>query len=147
MGPAFDDLIEGMEDVEERGAMLALASFSVTLDTEQAKDREELLSRIRAGAFSPPTADELGADAALVRSLVDAGDLVKVSGFYLTKERAREARSRVRDAIRERGPMSVAEIRDLLGTTRKYAVPLCEWLDSTGATVRKGDARILGPNE
>jgi selenocysteine-specific elongation factor len=40
----------------------------------------------------------------------------------------------------------VAEIRDLLGTSRKYAVPLCEWLDQTGATIRKGDARVLGPH-
>ena len=40
--------------------------------------------------------------------------------------------------------MTVAEIRDLLGTSRKYAVPLCEWLDATGATVRRGDVRELG---
>jgi selenocysteine-specific elongation factor len=145
--PVFDDLIAGMEDVEERGTVLALGSFSVTLDTDQERSRTELLARIDQGGFAPPTADELGADPALVRSLVDAGELVKLSGFYLTKARALEARARVRDAIRERGPMSVAEVRDLLATTRKYAVPLCEWLDSTGATVRKGDARILGPNE
>jgi selenocysteine-specific elongation factor len=41
--------------------------------------------------------------------------------------------------------VTVADIRDLLGTTRKYAVPLCEWLDSVGATVRSGDLRDLGP--
>jgi selenocysteine-specific elongation factor len=42
--------------------------------------------------------------------------------------------------------VSVAEIRDLLGTSRKYAVPLCEWLDDSGATIRRGDLRHLGPN-
>jgi selenocysteine-specific elongation factor len=39
--------------------------------------------------------------------------------------------------------MTVAEIRDLLGTTRKYAVPLCEYLDRIGVTRREGDLRVL----
>jgi len=51
----------------------------------------------------------------------------------------------VRAHIEEHGPVTVAEIRDLLGTSRKYAVPLCEWLDQTGATLRRGDVRLLGP--
>ena len=39
--------------------------------------------------------------------------------------------------------LTVAEIRDLLGTTRKYAVPLCEYLDRAGVTSREGDLRVL----
>ena len=38
--------------------------------------------------------------------------------------------------------VTVADIRDLLGTTRKYAVPLCEFLDKTGLTKRNGDLRV-----
>src|SRR5207244_3081178 len=44
------------------------------------------------------------------------------------------------------GPgLLVAEIRDLLGTTRKYAIPLCEHLDRIGLTCREGDLRVLAP--
>jgi selenocysteine-specific elongation factor len=39
--------------------------------------------------------------------------------------------------------LTVAEIRDLLGTTRMFAVPLCEHLDQTGVTKRQGDVRVL----
>jgi selenocysteine-specific elongation factor len=39
--------------------------------------------------------------------------------------------------------VTVAEIRDLLGTTRKYAVPFCEYLDRVGVTRREGDLRVL----
>ncbi len=39
--------------------------------------------------------------------------------------------------------MTVSQIRDLLGTTRKIAVPLCEYLDATGLTRRQGDLRHL----
>jgi selenocysteine-specific elongation factor len=39
--------------------------------------------------------------------------------------------------------LTVSEIRDLLGTTRRYAVPLCEYLDRVGFTERRGDLRML----
>ena len=39
----------------------------------------------------------------------------------------------------------MADLRDLLGTTRKYAVPIGEYLDRVGLTVREGDLRRLGP--
>jgi selenocysteine-specific elongation factor len=39
--------------------------------------------------------------------------------------------------------MTVAEIRDLLGTSRKFAVPICEHLDAIGLTRRDGDTRVL----
>ena len=38
----------------------------------------------------------------------------------------------------------MAELRDLLGTTRKYAVPIGEYLDRIGLTRREGDLRRLG---
>ena len=49
----------------------------------------------------------------------------------------------VRDRLAEGKGLTVAEIRDLLGTTRKYAVPLCEYLDRVGVTRRDGDLRVL----
>ena len=39
----------------------------------------------------------------------------------------------------------MSELRDLLGTTRKYAVPIGEYLDRIGLTKREGDVRRLGP--
>jgi selenocysteine-specific elongation factor len=62
----------------------------------------------------------------------------------LHAEHEMEMRRRVSDKLKEGGPgVTVAEIRDLLGTTRKYAVPLCEYLDRAGVTVRSGDLRLL----
>jgi selenocysteine-specific elongation factor len=142
---AFDELLGHASGVVAEGALIRLASHRVALDPAQEQARAELLARIDGAGFQPPPAKELGADPALVRALVDSGELVAIGDFYLTAPRAAEARARVRAAIDQRGPLTVAEIRDLLGTTRKYAVPLCEWLDQTGATLRRGDTRILGP--
>ena len=52
-------------------------------------------------------------------------------------------RRRVPDKLQAGPGATVAEIRDLLGTTRKYAVPLCEYLDRVGVTRREGDLRYL----
>jgi selenocysteine-specific elongation factor len=41
--------------------------------------------------------------------------------------------------------VTVAELRERLGTTRKWAVPLLTILDSRGVTRRRGDVRIAGP--
>jgi selenocysteine-specific elongation factor len=39
--------------------------------------------------------------------------------------------------------LTLSEIREILETTRKYAVPLCEYLDRIGFTKRQGDVRVL----
>ena len=142
----FDALVDSMDDVVGEGAVVRLASHHVALDPATAAARDRLLTSIEAGGFAPPLASELDADSALLRALTDSGELVRVGDFYLTGARAAEARRLVRTRIEESGGVTVAEIRDLLGTTRKYAVPLCEWLDATGATIRRGDLRVLGPH-
>jgi len=39
--------------------------------------------------------------------------------------------------------LTISQIREILGTTRKYAVPLCEYLDNIGFTERQGDVRVI----
>lgn len=143
---AFEALVGHVPDVVEEGALVRLAAHRVALDAQQEAARARLLATIDAGGFAPPLTEDLRADEALLRTLVDNRELVKIGDFHLTGGLAAEARSRVRGRIEDEGPVTVAQIRDLLGTTRKYAVPLCEWLDATGATRRQGDHRTLGPN-
>ena len=143
---AFQDLLTRSEDVADKGSRVALTRFSVELSPDQKRTRDEMIDRIHTGGYSPPLESELQTDPSLLRSLAESGAIVKIGDFYLSEANSKKAREQVRAAITERGPLTVAEIRDLLGTTRKYAVPLCEWLDSTGTTLRKGDLRLLGPN-
>jgi selenocysteine-specific elongation factor len=142
----FDALIERMADVVEDGSLVRLESHHVVLSDDEETARASLLELIAGARFSPPLAKELDVDPQLLRALVKRGELIQIGDFYLTAESAQEARRLVRERIAANGPVTVAEIRDLLGTSRKYTVPLCEWLDQTGATLRRGDERILGPN-
>ena len=76
-------------------------------------------------------------------TLVARGALVKVGDSIYRGSQIAQIRARVESHLRSRESMTAAEFRDLLGTSRKYAVPLLEWFDARGITVRSGDLRTL----
>ena len=142
---AFDALLDAADGIVQEGALVRLSTHAVALDPAQQAARARVIEEIEGGGFSPPLAKDLTADVTLLRALAAGGEVVPVGGFYLTRAQAEAAKQKVVAAIAESGGLTVAEIRDLLGTTRKYAVPLCEWLDAEGTTRRRGDVRVLGP--
>ena len=80
----------------------------------------------------------------LVDALVRRGRLVKVGeDLYYPPERLKALMDRLAAAMEEGGQLSLAEARDLLGTSRRYAQALLEHMDSEGLTLRVGDARRL----
>ncbi len=103
-------------------------------------------------AFQPPGIAELrklaphnqAAVTQLVELLSTQGRLVKISSeYYLHADCEQRMQELIRGRLAESAGLTVSEIRELLGTTRKYAVPLCEYLDRIGLTVRQGDLRVL----
>ncbi len=76
-------------------------------------------------------------------TMLARGALVKVGDDLYRGSQVAQIRARVASLLRERGRMTAAEFRDLLGTSRKYAVPMLEWLDAHGVTIRDGDYRTL----
>jgi selenocysteine-specific elongation factor len=100
-----------------------------------------LLEKIRAAEFAP----EAPTDPALARALVREGALVEVGGIHFAPEALAAARDRVVAALAERGALTIADARDVLGSTRKYVVPIMNHLDATGVTRRRGDDRVAGP--
>jgi selenocysteine-specific elongation factor len=118
------------------------------VDHRSGAEQEEgrrLLAALEAEPFAPPAAAELGIDAAVVKALVRDGLAVDVDGVLFAASALEEARRLVRGALRERGELTVADVRDVLGSTRKYVVPLVNRFDAEGVTRRRGDVRIPGP--
>jgi selenocysteine-specific elongation factor len=58
-------------------------------------------------------------------------------------EAYREMVERITEHLRAEGSITLARVRDMFGTTRKYAQALLEHLDHTNVTRRVGDARVL----
>jgi selenocysteine-specific elongation factor len=93
--------------------------------------------------FQPPGPE--GVPRAEVRELVRRGLVVEEDGCYFAVAALEGARQRVAPWLTERpAGIAMGELRDLLGTTRKFAVPLATLLDRRGVTVRRGDVRQAG---
>jgi selenocysteine-specific elongation factor len=80
----------------------------------------------------------------LIDALVRRGDLVKVGeDLYYPPQRLQALMGRLAGAMEQGGQLTLAEARDLLGTSRRYAQALLEHMDSEGLTLRVGEARRL----
>ncbi|HEX3669402.1 MAG TPA: selenocysteine-specific translation elongation factor [Acidimicrobiia bacterium] len=130
------------ELVVERGYVRDATRRSGVGESAEAR---ALLDALEKAPFSPPEPASAGTDPALVRSLVREGAVVDLEGVVFASSAVDEARRRVRAALRDRGTVTVADVRDLLGSTRKYVLPILKQLDAEGVTRRRGDDRIPGP--
>ncbi|MBL8866543.1 MAG: selenocysteine-specific translation elongation factor [Planctomycetia bacterium] len=131
---------------------IARADFKPKLSVNQRKLKDAIVEAHAAAGFTPPEpaafANRAGGNAKSLTEIYDVavaeGFLVKIApDLYLHADAETEMRRRVRERLAQPPGATVAEIRDLLGTTRKYAVPLCEYLDRIGVTKRVGDLREL----
>src|SRR5437764_2081096 len=106
--------------------------------------RHPFVARLEASPFSPPDPD--GVDRSELRELVRRGLVVERDGCYFAPDAVEEAARRVAGLLATTPEgVTVAQVRDALGTTRKHALPLLAHLDATGVTRRRGDVRVAGP--
>ena len=133
------------------GGYIRLPDFQPTFTPAQQQQVERLLQQFREHPFLPPGRAEaeelLGGE--VLGALIEQGLLVKVGGasdaMLLLRESYEEAVRKLLAYMREHGTMTAAEARDVLGTTRKYILPLLEHLDERRITRRIGDERVPGP--
>jgi selenocysteine-specific elongation factor len=157
---AGDALVNGiLERLKSQGRIVADArSVAVRgheprLSQGERRLKQELADTIRAGGIAPPDVEELAASAGprasavpdLLALLRDEHRIAEVNaGLYLDVDIDADLRRKVRERLSGGDAITMAELRDLLGTTRKYAVPIGEYLDRIGLTRREGDRRRLG---
>jgi selenocysteine-specific elongation factor len=135
----LDALVSRSETLHDAGPVVAEVGFSVELGADAAATVAELVSMLKGRGLMVPRVAELGIDRETLHALVRRGDLVQVSDdlVYLP-DQIEEIRTGLAALP---NPFTVAEFRDRFRISRKYAVPLLEWLDSSSITRRNGDAR------
>jgi selenocysteine-specific elongation factor len=143
----LEDLIVGGEAVR-RGPGFAPATHAGVDEPS----RERLLALLEQDFLEPRSVDTAaqaaGLDGEKGAELLDAlaldGLLVRVKpGIYYHPRAIAEAERVVAEACRRAGSITIAELRDALGTTRKYAQALLEHFDSSRLTLRRGDRHVL----
>jgi selenocysteine-specific elongation factor len=147
---SFPSVLQGLvEDgrVEEHDGSVALPGHRVELNAGggAAAQLVELLGR---QPLAPPSLTEAlkqtGAGAEVVRALSQRGDIVRVGDdVAFTRDAYETAVAMVREIISDCGSITVAQLRDRMGASRRPVLALLEHLDSARVTRRVGDARVL----
>jgi selenocysteine-specific elongation factor len=125
---------------------VALPGHKVRFSPFQQVKVDKLMAFFTAAPFAPPSVKECQAEVGedIFSTLLEAGDLVAVSTEVAFRKTDYEAMvAKIRQSIQQKGKVTLAEVRDLLGTSRKYVQALLEHLDAIGVTVREGDFRRL----
>jgi selenocysteine-specific elongation factor len=130
----------------QTGASIRLAPHTVVLTPAQQAQVDALLADLRRDPHNTPSTKDVLArvGSELLAALFEQGWLVAVSQDVLfDAENYYAMVERIRAHLQAEGRLTVAEVRDIFATSRKYALALMEHLDAIGVTRRVGDERVL----
>lgn len=125
---------------------VAIPGHEIRFDSGQQAKVQGLMRRFAGSPYGPPSVKECQAEVGddVYNALVELGQLKPISADVVFRsEDYEEIVEKVRAFITENGQITVANARDLFGSSRKYMLALLEYLDAIGVTRRDGDFRII----
>ncbi len=130
-----------------RQGAIAAPDHRVAIDSSDGPGGR-LLAVLGQEPFAPPSLQEVmqqtGAGPEVVRALAQSGAVVRVSDdIAFTKDAYANAVELVRELIATTGSVTVAQLRDRMGASRRPVLALLEHLDAAKVTRRVGDQRVL----
>ena len=145
-----------LEEGAKRSYYLLIGSKVQTLDKIEfpeaiQKGLDCLRKRWRSAALAAPELENGALECGVNKSevleyaafLVESGEWLSIEGMYFTKGCVEKARKELINLLEQKGEVTVGEVREIWGTSRKYTVPLLEYLDQQKVTKRQGDKRKL----
>lgn len=135
----------------QSGGLISLPSFGIDLNPTQEKIFQKMEKIFGEQPFSPPKREEL---AGMIKEnskeveelfslLVQQKVLVKIQSLFFHRDSLEKAKGLIRDHLEKEGKLQTSQAREILGTSRKFSIPLLEYLDEVGLTRREGDYRVL----
>ena len=130
---------------------VALADFDVKYTPEHLKMREEIIGTYKSAGYEMPKTEDVtaafkdGVSAGhIIEALCAEGILARISYQYcLDREKYNDAACIVKSEIASKGEITLAEFRDAIGVSRKFAVEILEHFDKVKLTKKVGDSRVL----
>lgn len=145
----FDVLLRAVcrDGYVQEGTILRFGQHRPALPSHLLAAGNRLRELLSAKAMEPPSRNELAPNPAAqqaLKFLLDTREIVELSDdVVLLASSFTKAVELVRRHLREKGPATVSELRQALGTSRRIMVPVLERMDRDGLTLRQGDRRIL----
>jgi selenocysteine-specific elongation factor len=157
LNPAFleaaADWLVLSKRLERNGALLARVGWNSRLPEHDQKACGQIAAKLKSAAFAPPSLEELAVAlgetlprvATLAKLLAERGEVVRLDDKIWMHRDAVEAGKQAALKLFRRAPaFSTMDFRDALGVSRKFAVPLVDYLDKIHFTVRSGNNRTPG---
>jgi selenocysteine-specific elongation factor len=135
------------------GDKLALTGFTPQLNDGQTSRQGQILMEIAAAGLTPPTLNDLAEKLQiapdelrqLINLLIGQQKVVLIDRvFPFSRTVISRAEEKIIQFLHTKSTATVSELKNVLGVSRKYAVPLLTYFDQKGVTVRSGDLRRLG---
>jgi selenocysteine-specific elongation factor len=135
-----------MGTLRSEQGFFALAAHKTTLNERLQTAAQDLLSTLGSTPFSPPLQGPLSPeDKTLIAYLERDKLIVRVTAnMFFTTDAVAQAAKELAAYFANNDSISAAEFRDILGTSRKYALALLESFDKSGHTIRVGDRHAPG---
>jgi selenocysteine-specific elongation factor len=146
----LESLTRMIKGIVQEKELLRLESFRIALTEGNAQVKEKILSILEKAEFQPPSKDELAQSmsidkneaGALLKIMASDNSLVRINdSLYISHSNHSAMMDRLTNFFSEKKEMTVGDFRDVLGTSRKYAIPFLEYLDSSKITLRVGEIR------
>ena len=153
-GKLFDELLDHFVSnkiIRLHSNLIALANFEIKYLPEQLLILEEIERQYLESEFQTPSPEDFLSNKKneqnykeVLEALIEKKQLIKISeDILLHIEHYEKAKEMLMQFIKENGEISLSEFRDLIQTTRKYALPLIENFDQNRITKRVGEKRVL----
>ncbi|KXK13332.1 MAG: selenocysteine-specific elongation factor [Chloroflexi bacterium OLB14] len=145
----FNSILEFLvknDSLRMTGFAVASPQHKIQFNEQEQLNVIELKRKFEANPYNTPSVKECQQDVGeeIINALIENGELITVSGDVIFLKRDYDVMTlQIKTEIEKRGKISLAEVRDLFHTTRKYAQALLEHLDQLGMTMRDGDVRRL----
>ncbi len=128
--------------IADEGVVVRLPAHQIRLTQAQRAKTDAFLRSLAENPYAPP--GDLIPEPDLLNLLIEQGRVVKASNDVVFAASVYdEMVAKVTSRIKARGQITLAEVRDMFQTSRKYAQALLEYLDGKKVTRRVGDVRVL----
>lgn len=138
-------------EVRLEGNLVAEKDFVVNYDKKQLAEKARIEKELLNGGFTPPTIKELTngvkASVELLDSLVDNTIIRLDADLVLHRDVLTKAIEKVNEHFKNAEKMTLAEFRDITGSSRKYSMAILEYIDKLGITRRVENYRVLVKNK
>ena len=146
----FEVFLGQVKDIAVEREIVRLKTFRISLSEDKKELKDKIMQALNKASFQPPSKEEL-ANAISIRT-EETGELLKImasektlvrinDSLYIPMSNYTSMIEKLDNFFSAKKEMTVGEFRDLLGTTRKYALPFLEYLDSNKITLRVGEIR------